>query len=90
MRLTALTLVIETLVVRHYLLATVFITPLTILLAEAAQMPMAAPRGIMQARLIDTVVGAVIGLAGAACLHSPRFRAAVGVVLRRLLPGGAE
>lgn len=35
--LTMLTLVIETLVVRHYGLTTVFIKPLTILLAEAGQ-----------------------------------------------------
>jgi uncharacterized membrane protein YccC len=85
--LTALTLVIETLVVRHYGLATVFITPLTILLAEAGQASAMAPQRLMQARLVDTMVGAVLGLAGAACLHSPRFRAAVGGGLRRLLPG---
>jgi Fusaric acid resistance protein-like len=86
--LTALALVIETLVVRHYGLATVFITPLTILLAEAGQGSAMAPRLLMQARLVDTVVGAVLGLAGAACLHSPRFRAIVGSGLRRLLPDG--
>jgi hypothetical protein len=86
--LTALTLVIETLVVRHYGLATVFITPLTILLAEAGQGAAMAPQGLMEARLVDTVVGAALGLAGAACLHSPRFRAVAGSGLRRLLPGG--
>ncbi|MEJ8834979.1 FUSC family protein [Ramlibacter sp. AN1133] len=85
--LTVLTLVIETLVVRHYGLATVFITPLTILLAEAAQGPAMAPQRIMQARLVDTIVGATIGLAGAACLHSPRLRAVLGAGLRRMLPG---
>jgi hypothetical protein len=88
--LTALTLVVETLVVRHYGLAAVFITPLTILLAEAGRMPVQPAWGIMQARLVDTVVGAVLGLAGAACLHSPRFRAAVGSLLRRMLPAGAD
>jgi uncharacterized membrane protein YccC len=87
--LTALTLVIETLVVRHYGLAAVFITPLTILLAEAGQTSRMAPQHLMQARLVDTMVGAVLGLAGAACLHSPRFRAVVGAGLRRLLPGSA-
>ena len=87
--LTGLTLIIETLVVRHYGLAAVFITPLTILLAEAGQMPVLATQGIMRARLVDTIVGAVIGLAGAGCLHSPRFRAVVGNALRRLLPAGA-
>jgi uncharacterized membrane protein YccC len=87
--LTALTLVIETLIVRHYGLATVFITPLTILLAEAAQSSALAPQRLMQARLVDTVVGAVLGLAGAACLHHPPFRNAIGAGLRRLLPAGA-
>jgi uncharacterized membrane protein YccC len=86
--LTALTLVIETLVVRHYGLATVFITPLTILLAEAGQGFAMAPQRLMEARLVDTLVGAVLGLVGAACLHSPRFRAVAGAGLRKLLPGG--
>lgn len=85
--LTLLTLVIETVVVRHYGLATVFITPLTILLAEAAQGAAMAPQRIMQARLVDTVVGAVIGVAGSACLHSPRVRAVLESALRRLVPG---
>jgi uncharacterized membrane protein YccC len=88
--LTALTFIIETLVVRHYGLATVFITPLTILLAEAAHFGAAVPQAIMQARLVDTVIGALVGLAGGICLHSPRFRAVVGAGLRRLLPGGTE
>lgn len=86
--LTALALVIEILVVRHYGLATVFITPLAIVLAEAGQGSVTAPQLLMQARLVDTVVGALFGLAGAACLHSPRFRAVVGSGLRRLLPDG--
>ncbi len=85
---TALTLVIETLVVRHYGLAAVFITPLALLLAEAGQGFVAAPQPLMQARLMDTVVGSTLGLVGAACLHSPRIRAAVGAGLRRLLPEG--
>ncbi len=84
--LTALALVIETLVVRHYGLATVFITPLAILLAEAGQGSVMAPQLLMRARLVDTVVGALLGLAGAACLHSPRFRKGVSAGLRRLWP----
>ena len=86
--LTLLTLVIETLVVRHYGLATVFITPLTITLAEAGQGTAMAARPLMEARLADTALGAVLGLAGAACLHSPGFRAAAGAILRKLLPDG--
>jgi len=49
--LTVLALIIETLVVRHYGLATVFITPLAILLTEAAHGVAMAPYSLMQARL---------------------------------------
>jgi hypothetical protein len=48
--LTALTLVIETLVVRHYGLVVVFITPLTILLAEAGQGSAMAPQRLRARR----------------------------------------
>ncbi len=82
--LTLLALVIEILVVRHYGLATVFITPLAILLAEASQGFVNSPQELMHARLLDTVVGALLGLVGAMCLHNPRFRDAVGDGLRRL------
>lgn len=84
--LTALALVIEILVVRHCGLATVFITPLAILLVEAGQGAAVAPQQLMQARLMDTVVGCMLGLAAAACMHSPRFRLVVGAGLRRLWP----
>jgi hypothetical protein len=84
--LMALTFVIETLVVRNYGLAVVFITPLTILLAEAARLHEMAPQVMMQARLVDTAIGALVGLVGGACLHFPRFRAAVGAGLRKMLP----
>jgi hypothetical protein len=84
--LTALALVIEILVVRHYGLATVFITPLAILLVEAGQGSVMAPQQLMQARLLDTVVGCMLGLAASACIHSSRFRAVVGAGLRRMWP----
>ena len=82
----ALTFAIETLVVRHYGLAVIFITPLTILLAEATRLGQGSPDAIIQARFFDTVLGCVVGLIGGVCLHSPRFRAAVGRPLRRLTP----
>ena len=84
--LTALTFVIETLIVRNYALAVVFITPLTILLAEAADLGAGPPRGVMVARLVDTLIGCLVGLAAAACLHSPRIRDGVARRLRRMLP----
>lgn len=82
----ALTFVVEMTVVRHYAFAAVFITPLTILLAEAATLGHASPTALIQARFFDTVLGSLVGLAGGICLHSPRFRDAVGRRMRRLLP----
>ena len=82
----ALTFAIETLVVRHYGVAMLFVTPLTLLLAEAAHLGRDAPGALIQARFVDTALGCVIGLLGGVCLHSPRFRATVGGRLRRLIP----
>jgi uncharacterized membrane protein YccC len=84
--LMGLAFVIETLVVRHYGLAVIFITPLTILLAEAPHLGQASPEALLQARLVDTVLGSAVGLLGGVCLHSPRFRAIVGRQMRRLSP----
>ncbi|MBU1364669.1 MAG: FUSC family protein [Gammaproteobacteria bacterium] len=85
----ALAFIIETLVVRHYGLAVVFITPLTILLADAAQLGHGASTVILEARLVDTVLGSVVGLVGGFCLHSPAFREKLGRHVRRLWPSGS-
>ena len=84
--ITALAFLIETLVVRHYGLAVVFITPLSILLADAARLASATPHALMQARLVDTVLGCAVGLAGGACLHSTAVRGRVTALLRRMVP----
>ncbi|WP_051940638.1 FUSC family protein [Stenoxybacter acetivorans] len=68
-----LNMLIETLVVRHYALAVVFITPLTIFLAEAAG-DFSAVNNIIQARLWDTVLGSVMGALGGYCLHKLSLR----------------
>jgi hypothetical protein len=79
---------IEMLVVRHYALASIFITPLTILLVEAGNLGHTVPATLVAARFWDTALGCLVGLLGGACLHSQRFRAALGPLIRRLLPGG--
>ena len=82
-----LAFMIETLIVRHYGFAVVFVTPLTLFLAEAATLGHAAsPSALIQSRFLDTVLGCIVGLAGAMCLHSPRFRHVLGTQLRRLAP----
>jgi uncharacterized membrane protein YccC len=82
----AMTFVIELTVVRHYGFAAVFITPLTILLAEAATLGHSPASALIEARFFDTVLGCFIGLVGGFCLHNQRFRAVVGGQMRRLLP----
>ena len=83
----ALVFVVEWLVVRHYGLAVVFITPLTILLAEAPTLAGAGSvDALVRARFFDTVLGCVVGLLGGVCLHSPRLRGWVERPLRALVP----
>ncbi len=84
--MTGLAFVIEWVVVRHYGLAMVFITPMSLLLAEAASLGHSPPSGLIEARMLDTVVGSLAGLLGGAALHSPRFRAALSPWLRRAVP----
>ncbi|MDR3213946.1 MAG: FUSC family protein [Azoarcus sp.] len=84
----AIAFIVETTVVRHYGFAMVFITPLTILLADAATLDPNAVGTLVEARFFDTVLGCLTGFAGGTCLHSPRFRAAMGSRLRRLLQAG--
>lgn len=85
----ALTILIETLVVRNYALASVFITPLTILLADAATLGHSHPDTLIQTRFVDTVLGCLVGVVGGTCLHSAGFRRVVGAWLtcRRPRPG---
>lgn len=78
---------VEWLIVRHYGLAAVFITPLTILLAEAASLdPQASHAMLIQSRFFDTALGCVVGLLGGVVMHQPRLRDAVGRPLRALVP----
>ncbi|MGB2902725.1 MAG: FUSC family protein [Candidatus Dechloromonas phosphoritropha] len=84
--LMLLAFITETLVVRHYGLAVIFITPLALLLAEATHLGHGSPDAMLQARLFDTVLGSVVGLLGGVCLHSPSFRLHLGRLIRRLLP----
>lgn len=81
-----LSFVIEMAVVRNYGFAMVFVTPLTLLLAEAATLGHASAGALVQARFVDTVLGCLVGLIGGICLHNPRFREEVGRQMRRLVP----
>jgi uncharacterized membrane protein YccC len=82
----ALSFIIESAVVRHYGFAVIFITPLTIFLADAASLGLEAPNTVIEARLFDTLLGCAVGLIGGFCLHSARFRQTVGPAIRKLVP----
>lgn len=67
--IASLQFIIEMLVVRNYLLAAIFITPMTILLAETAGGMNIDMNAIINARLLDTVIGSLIGFATGWILH---------------------
>lgn len=81
-----LTFLVESLIVRHYGLAVIFITPMTLLLAEATELGQMASGTLLQARLFDTMVGSVAGLLGGVLMHTPRLRQLASRSLRLLTP----
>ena len=79
----AMMLCIESLVDRHYGLAVVFITPLTIFIAEyGSGLPLTADayQSVTHTRLLDTLLGCLVGLGGGVVMHSTNLR----VPLRRI------
>ena len=68
---------IESLIDRHYGLAVIFITPLTIFLAEyGSGLPLVPEMygEIIQARMLDTALGCLMGLGGGLVMHSTKIR----------------
>jgi len=65
--------VIEMLVVRHYGLAVIFITPMTVFLAEIGKGMNIDPNQLISARLLDIVVGSLIGVLGGWMLHNQQL-----------------
>jgi hypothetical protein len=76
----------ESLMMRHYLSAVTFITPLAILLADAATLDPNDITPLIEARFYDTLLGCLTGFVGGLCLFNARFRAVVGNWVRALLP----
>ncbi len=66
--------IIEMLVVRHYGLAVIFITPMTIFLAEAGSALTADPNQLIFARLLDIALGSIIGAVGGWFVHHEQLR----------------
>ncbi|MDO6417537.1 FUSC family protein [Amphritea sp. 2_MG-2023] len=67
---------IEVLITRNYGLAVMFITPLTVILADI-NIPASETDQLMLARLFDIILGCLIGYLGGWVIHHPKFVAAV-------------
>ncbi|WP_372843269.1 FUSC family protein [Psychrobacter sp.] len=81
-------LCIESLVDRHYGLAVIFITPLTIFIAEyGSGLPLSSAvyQEVTHARLLDTLLGCMVGLGGGVVMHSTNLRVPLRRIEKRLL-----
>ena len=67
--IAGLQFLVELIIVRNYGLAVIFITPLTIFLAETSAGINLNINVLMEARILDTIIGSLIGLAGGWLLH---------------------
>lgn len=68
---------IESLIDRHYGMAVIFITPLTVFIAEyGSGLPLAPDMysEVIRARLLDTLLGCMVGLSGGLVMHSTPLR----------------
>lgn len=66
--------VVEWLISRHYALAVIFITPMTILLAEAGNPLVQDPNHLLSARITDILVGSLIGAVGGWFIYHEKIR----------------
>lgn len=79
---------IESLVDRHYGLAVILITPLTIFIAEyGSGLPLSKQiyQQVIQARMLDTALGCLVGISGGLAMQSSLLRLPLGRLERRLL-----
>ncbi|MFC6204294.1 FUSC family protein [Psychrobacter urativorans] len=79
---------IESLIDRHYGLAVIFITPLTIFIAEYGSgnaLNEQIYQEVMRARLLDTALGCLLGLTGGLMMHSIKLRLPLRKLEKRLL-----
>lgn len=70
----ALQFIIEVLISRQYVLAVIFITPMTILLSEAASLDFSHIGDLIMLRFYEICIGAVIGAIGGFVIHKELLR----------------
>lgn len=81
----SLNFIIEYFIVRNYAIAAIFITPLTIFLAETSGVLVDNENSLIIARLVDIVLGSFIGVVGGLCLHNQNFRLFIEKILKNIL-----
>lgn len=72
--LMILTFLVESAIVRNYGFASIFTTPLALVLAEVHQLPQGPPYDLMYARLLDTIIGVSVGLVFGHFIHHSTVR----------------
>ncbi len=72
--MTALIFIIQSLTVRNYGIAVIFITPFTIFIVEITFIGISEPTNIIWTRFIDTFLGCMVGIIGATIIQSKFFR----------------
>lgn len=70
---------------RNYAIASIFVTPLTILLAETSGVFTGSENNLIISRLLDILLGSSIGVIGGLCLHNQKFRLLIENILKRVL-----
>ena len=65
---------VEVLIVKNYALAIIFITPMTILLAEIGSSFTANTQIIVSVRFLDITIGSVLGALGGWIIYNQRFK----------------
>jgi hypothetical protein len=81
--IVGLQIVVEVLVVRNYAVAVVFLTVLTIFLAESDATLLQDPNGLLRARGLDILLGSALGALGGWVLYHERLHALAARQARR-------
>jgi uncharacterized membrane protein YccC len=66
--------IIEFLIVRNYILAVIFITPMALLLTEAANPLLHTPNLLISIRFTDIILGSFLGAIGGWLIHNEKIR----------------
>lgn len=69
-----LQVIVELLITRHYALAVVFLTPMGILLAETGSSTSLNPDYLLKMRLLEILIGSLIGCVGGWFLYNEKIR----------------